>query len=283
MKRILVPCDFSKPAELAFQLALDIAQRSGGTVHLLNIIEFPIFQDPMMMPVLNLEEQFLKELREMAESRFKTLITEKGRTSVPMLTDVQLGVVCPVILEYIQEKSIDIVVMGSHGASGLNEFFIGSNAQKIVQKAIVPVLILKNLQPSPIRNIVFPNTLELDHQDDLTMKVKSLQDFFDAHIHIVWINTPLNFTADSITNRRLDSFAKKFQFRDYTTHIFNHPREEEGIQEFTRIVQGDLIAMGTHGRKGLSHIVNGSLAEDVVNHTDKMVWTYTLRNEAISV
>jgi K+-sensing histidine kinase KdpD len=111
------------------------------------------------------------------------------------------------------------------------------------------------------------------------MKVKDLQNFFKAHLHIVWINTPLNFTSDKITNDRLSKFAKRFMLKDFTVHVFNHPDEEQGILQFTQQIGGNLIAMGTHGRKGIAHVLNGSLAEDIVNHTETMVWTYSLKNE----
>jgi nucleotide-binding universal stress UspA family protein len=62
MKKILVPCDFSKPAINAYRFALDVAQQSKGTVHLLNVIELPILHDSVLMPVLNFEAQLLEEL-----------------------------------------------------------------------------------------------------------------------------------------------------------------------------------------------------------------------------
>jgi hypothetical protein len=69
--------------------------------------------------------------------------------------------------------------------------------------------------------------------------------------------------------------------KDYTINIFNHTDEETGIMEFAKSIKGDLIAMGTHGRKGISHLLNGSLAEDVVNHYRGLVWTYSLKNEPV--
>lgn len=280
MKEILVPCDFSLPALNAFRLAIDFARGSNGTIHVLNIVELPVFQDPMMLPTLNFEEQFINDLKKNAELQFEKLKKEYASDAVKFVTKIELGSVYPEILNYISQNPIDQVVMGSHGASGFNELFIGSNAQKIVRKSPVPVLVTKGYFKGLVKSIVFPNSLHTEGQNDLVSKVKILQDFFDAHIHIVWINTPANFTADDITHQRLDSFAREFSFKNYSTHVFNHPQDEEGILRFAEFIQGDIIAMGTHSRKGFAHIVNGSLAEDVVNHTNKLVWTYTMRNEA---
>ncbi len=280
MKKILVPCDFSKQAINAFRYAIDIAVQSKGTVHLLHVIELPVLHDTLLMPVLNFEEQLLKELKEKSVSEFKKITNKYSADGAKVVFEVKFGAVTRMIQDYIKEQSIDLVIMGSHGASGVREFLIGSNAEKMVRNSPVPVLILKHFYKGPIKNIVFPNTLETENQEGLVMKVKALQNFFKAHLHIVWINTPLNFTSDKVTKERLTKFVKRFMFKDFTIHIFNHGDEEQGILQFTRQIGGNLIAMGTHGRKGIAHVVSGSLAEDVANHTQSPIWTYSLKNEA---
>jgi nucleotide-binding universal stress UspA family protein len=281
MKKILVPCDFSKPAINAYRFALDVAQQSKGTIHLIHIIELPVLHDTVIMPVLNFEEQLLQDLRENAAMRFKKITDKYQVAGVKVVTKVQFGAVSLMVQDYIEKESIDLVLMGSHGAAGAREFFLGSNAEKLVRTSPVPVLVLKDYFKGPIKNIVFPNTLETENQENLTMKVKALQSFFKARLHIVWINTPVNFTSDNITRERLEAFAKRFQLKDYTISIFNQRDEEKGIVEFAKSVKGDLIAMGTHGRRGVAHLLNGSLAEDVVNHYKGIVWTYTLKNEEV--
>jgi nucleotide-binding universal stress UspA family protein len=281
MKKILVPCDFSKPAIDAYRLALDVAQQSQGTVHLLNVIELPIVHDNVLVPVLNFEEQLLHDLLENTEARFKEITDKYKSEGVKIVVKTLFGPVFRMIQDYVNDESIDLVVMGSHGATGIREFFIGSNAEKVVRNSRVPVLVIKDYYKGPIRNIVFPNTLDTEDQEDLVMKVKALQNFFKAHLHIVWINTPENFTSDHVTTERLQEFAKRFLLKDYTVSVFNSTDEEKGILQFTNAIKGDLIAMGTHGRKGIAHLLNGSLAEDVVNHNKGLVWTYSLQNASV--
>lgn len=52
--------------------------------------------------------------------------------------------------------------------------------------------------------------------------------------------------------------------------------EESGVISFTRVIAADMIAVGTHGRRGLAHLLSGSLSEDLVNHTRLPIWTYTI-------
>lgn len=281
MKKILVPCDFSTPAVNAYRFALDIAAQSKGTIHLLHVIELPVLHDTVIMPVLNFEQELLKDLKQNAETQFKKIADKYKSGDVKVTSTIQFGSVFRVVEDFIKKESIDLVLMGSHGATGAREFLIGSNAEKMVRKSPVPVLVMKDHYKGPIKNIVFPNTMDTENQEDLVMNVKALQYFFKAHLHLVWINTPLNFTSDTITHERLKAFAKRFMLKDFTISIFNHTDEERGIIEFSNSIKGDLIAMGTHGRKGISHLVNGSLAEDVVNHYKGLVWTYSLKNDSV--
>lgn len=274
MKKILVPCDFSKPAVNAFRLALDVVRKSKGVVYLLNVIELPAIHDPIIMPVITFEKEFMKELREKTLAQFNKMIEKYKADGVTVKPEIEFGAPSRMITEFSKRRSIDMIIMGTHGTSGIREYFIGSNAEKIVRLSPVPVLVTKNYYKGQIKNIVFPNTLETENQEHLIRKVKELQTFFRARVHIVYINTPTQFTADNITMERLKQFAKHFTFRNYTLNVYNYPFEEAGIIRFAKSINADLIAMGTHGRKGISHFLNGSLAEDIVNHADSPIWTY---------
>jgi K+-sensing histidine kinase KdpD len=126
---------------------------------------------------------------------------------------------------------------------------------------------------------VFPNVLEQEGHEDLVMKVKALQNFYKAHLNIVWINTPLNFNNDKVTRAKLEAFAKRFMLKNYTLHIYNYTDSEEGILHFASEINADMIAMGTHGRRGLSHLIRGSLTENLVNHSKYMIWTSVIKDD----
>jgi nucleotide-binding universal stress UspA family protein len=281
MKNILVPFDFSKHAIDAYRFAHDVVQQSKGSIHLLHVIQLPVVSDGIVAPVLNFEEQLLKELVVKAEKQFSRVLSKYPPGSVHVNSHIEFGSVSETIVGYINKNAIDLVLMGSHGATGLREVFIGSNAEKIVRRSPVPVIVMKQYYKGPVKNIIFPNTLETEHQEDLVMKAKALQNFFGAKLHIVWINTPSNFTADHETLTRLEGFARRYMFKDYTLNVFNDVDEENGILNFAKLVDGDLIAIGTHSRTGVSHLINGSIAEDIVNHGSKLVWTYSLKNEPV--
>ena len=142
----------------------------------------------------------------------------------------------------------------------------------------VPVFaIRKSFELNKIKNIVFPTGLQLNQVDFVT-RVKELQSFFSATLHILLVNTPYNFKRSKDDKELLEEYAKHYKLRDYTLNVYDDYYAEDGIINFAHTVKADMIAMSTHGRKGLAHMFIGSVAEDVVNHVDCPIWTYSLKD-----
>jgi nucleotide-binding universal stress UspA family protein len=276
MKKILVPCDFSDPAVQAFKTAIDIAGKSEGEVVLLNVIELPVMHESVLMPTLSFEEAFIKDMKAHAEKNFKKMIDKWAKEGPHVSSFIEFGGTTPTIRDFVKDHDIDLIVMGTSGASGVKEFFIGSNTEKIVRTAGVPVMSVKKYtKQSAIKNIVFPTTLEMD-QEDITAHVKELQNFFKATLHILFVNTPSSFKRDLEIRTQMKAYAKRFMFKDYTLNVWNDYSEEEGLKNFVMETKADMVAMATHGRRGLNHLMSGSIAEDAVNHIDCIIWTYKI-------
>jgi nucleotide-binding universal stress UspA family protein len=163
--------------------------------------------------------------------------------------------------------------MGSSGTSGWEEFWIGSTTEKIVRNAPCPVITIKGAtDPSQLKKVVFASSFdELD--GDLAARIKNMQQVFDAQFYFVSITTPGNFITSREAQQRLNKFIHRFKFERVHTEIYNSLSEESGILEFADDIGADLIAMATHGRTGILHLLTGSIAEDVVNHSKRPVWT----------
>lgn len=274
MKKILVPCDFSDPAVQAFKFAVDIANQSNGEIILLHVIELPVMHDTVLMPTLNFEQAFLADMKANAEKNFTKMKSKWAKDGPKVTSFVEYGPITSTVDQFLKDKKVDLVVMGTKGASGFKEFLVGSNTEKIVRWSDVPVIsVKKTIKGSAVKNIVFPNAL-LVEEETLTMKVKDLQAFFKATLHVVYFNTPANFRRDTETRAKLQAFAKRYMLKNYTINVYNDLSEEAGLANFSHEVGADMIAMATHGRRGLNHLMSGSIAEDVVNHLDCSIWTY---------
>jgi nucleotide-binding universal stress UspA family protein len=277
MKRILVPCDFYEPSRQAFKFAIQLAERGGADVYVLKVNELPVMYEPGLgMPEYGFNAGLLTELEEDALNRLEAFKSQFAANvdRVHLLTEV--GSVVSTIRDVIESRNIDVVVMGTHGEGTWLDNFVGTNTEKIVRSSRVPVFaIRKAVDVDSIRNIVLPGIVELNHKK-VVDKLKDLQAFFGAKLHILYVNTPTSFRTDGDIRGAMQDFVKHYGLRDYTLNIFNEVSEEKGIISFMRHVKGDLIAMPTHGRRGLAHLFSHSLAEEVLSEAEWPLWTCVL-------
>lgn len=276
MERILVPCDFSEPAKSAFLLATEMANKFGAEVHVLNVVELPIMHDDVLTPMPSFDETLLRELSARSEERFAQW-KEEFVSAGNIQTKIEFGPIVPTILDYLEENRITLVVMGTKGVSGLEEVFIGSTAEKVVRNAPCPVIAVKRKATlDDLKHIVFPNSLE-EGQEDLILHVKALQHALNATLHLVWIDTSTKVSDHNSIKQQIEEFAKRFMLNNYTVNVFKSNNKETGIIKFTQWINATMIAMGTHARKGLSHLFKGSITEGVVNHVEYPIWTYAIK------
>ncbi|MGB3852402.1 MAG: universal stress protein [Tunicatimonas sp.] len=280
MKSILVPTDFSDQATYALDLAYGIARHSGASVKLLNVVESPHGESFNTMGDVTANEGenavFFVQMVEGAKRRLIEIDNDPKYADVSLEGMVEVGSPYESISRSIVDHEVDLVVMGTQGSSGLEEFFVGSNAEKVVRRADCPVLTVKDtVQAEAIKNIVLATDLESDHQDLFTQLTK-LQELFDATIHIVRINSPSSFKNDRYYKTEMEKFAQQHQLNNYTLNVYNDSDEEDGIIYFAEQINADMIALGTHGRSGLRRLLSGSIAEDLVNHSKRPVWTFKL-------
>ena len=277
MKKILVPCDFSKPSKDAFKVAVELADKVKGDVLLLHVLPIPgLYTDGAMGEPLAFDPAFYTRMEEDARKGLEEIKKLTGRKSVKVATEVVYGELPASIQKLIDQRNIDQVVMGTTGASGLVEILIGSNAEKVVRFSSVPVLaIRKAIKLDSIKRILVPSTLGLN-QTDFMNKLKDLQKLLDATLHVLLVNTPARFRRDAEAHEALDEFVKHYKLANFKTHFQNYAHEDDGILEFAHSEKMDLIAMATHARKGLAHLFYTSITESVVNHIETPIWTYRL-------
>lgn len=281
MKQILVPTDFSPPSIEAYKFAVDIAAATNTAVTVLNAIDLPVMVAGFDVPVYTYDPALEADLENFAREQYQKLESLSATRGVPTSLDLRTGSVIRAIREKIREGNVELVVMGTHGTSGIDELLFGSNTEKVVRHSNVPVIAIRTAPSlSSIRKIVFPNNLE-QGQSELVKRVVDLQRFFDATLHILWVNTPVHFTPDTQALEQLQKFALEHELSNYVLEVRSDVSEGEGIRNFVLKEKVDLVAMGTHGRKGLAHLVNDSVAEYVVNHIQCPIWTCEIDKNSI--
>jgi nucleotide-binding universal stress UspA family protein len=282
MKKILVPTDFSNPAKLATEVAIEIARKANAEIVLLHVIEIASddsfnaegqvsqsddWEDKLFtLKMIEVSKKKLSEARKAVEDE-----------GVPVSYKLKMGNPFHAMRTSITDEKADLVVMGTSGRSKLEEMIIGSNTEKVVRYARCPVLTVhEKSSGSDFKNIVYATSLSDDEKEFSTV-IMNTQELYGATIHLVRINTPTNFKPDTIVKASMEKFAKKLCLKNYTLNVFNDVSEEEGIIHFANSINADLIALATHGRTGFAHVIAGSIAEDVANHSRKPVLTYVTK------
>jgi nucleotide-binding universal stress UspA family protein len=280
MKRILVPCDFSGPAQEAFATAVAIAQKSNGSVYVLNVVPLPLLYEPNLMGEalpMNYDPDLAKSLQDDARKAFDKMNAELGKNTRMVEFESTVGSLVETIRSTTDSQKVDLIVMGTTGSSGFTEIFIGSNTEKVVRFAATPVLAVREAPViDSVKNILLPTTCGLG-QTAFIAEVKKMQEFFKARLHVLLINTPLNFKRDAEGLEALEEFVKHYRLENCELHFKSFYHEDEGIMDFAAESKMDMIAMGTHARKGLAHLFTPSVTERVVNHTTIPIWTYRLK------
>lgn len=274
MKRILVPTDFSEHAEDALKVAAQIAQKHNSEIILLHMLELPSQMNDAITGGASIPETmlFMKKANEMLDK-----ITEKPYLEGISITEIlKIDKTIHGISQVSKENDIDLIVMGSHGSSGVEELLIGSNTEKVVRNSDIPVLVIKkDISNFNASTIVFASDFTEESKKPFK-KLLNFTEFFDSKIHLVTICTPNSFKPTHIIEKAMNGFVNEFNLTNYSTHIYNDTNIEKGIINFSNSINADIIGMCTHGRTGFAHFFNGSISEGLVNHAARPVITFKI-------
>lgn len=274
MKKILVPVDFSTPSENALKVAAKLAQKNNAELHVLHVIE--LAESLFGAEQFNVNDEQIIFFMKLAKKRFSQFLDKDYLKDIKTTEHVEPGSTSVAISELVDENHIDMIVMGSSGVSGIEEIVIGSNTEKVVRHSKIPVLVVKNeIKDINIKNAVFASNFEIENLEPYK-KAKKFADSFNAKMHMLYVNLPGNqFSSTSEIHEQMRVFLNKVEMpldRKFI-EIFNDYTIQEGVLNGSEYLKADLIIIPTHGRKGLSHFFNGSIGEDVVNHSELPVLT----------
>jgi nucleotide-binding universal stress UspA family protein len=289
MKNILVPTDFSAESHYAFEVALQLAKQTSGTVTLLHVLEAPeattanfsAYGGPVNGNELpngtgTIDDIFIVKLMEVTKGRLHALRNE-AETLAPGVTvqdGVEVGRIGDGILKAVERHGADLVVMGAQGHGAMENFFVGSNTERLIRLADVPVLTVKHQQSQfEVRNIVFPS----DFTEESAGAIAGLQQvqaaFPNATVHLLHV-TDGGENQEAL--RHEQAFAQRAQLTNFKARSIASDSTSAGIEQFAKQVNADLVVIPTHARSGLSRFFSSSIAETVATHAFPPVLTYHL-------
>lgn len=268
---ILVPTDFSEIAHNALGHALKIADVYKNEITLLNI------QDEGGLFGLFGSDEKMSLIKEAVDMKMDKLITESAVKfpNVKINKRIEYGRIYKVITEIAEKENFDSIVMGTNGASGLQQI-TGSNASRVINYAKIPVVVVKE---QPIGNngyekIVLPIDLSRESRQKVSWAIH-LAKRFNSTIHVIYENS----SNDEVKNR---IFAAVNQTQDilaqnnanYIVRGLDEEKYQDSFAEdtlaYANEVGADLIMIMTQQEKGFSEFLLGSYAQQIVNHSGKV-------------
>ncbi|GGI57981.1 universal stress protein [Winogradskyella haliclonae] len=277
MKKILVPIDFSEHSEYALETAAAIAKEHNSEIFVLHMLEISSAVYTASRDSLSDAGVFYFKL---AEKKMNTFLDRKFLEGIEITPIVKHFKVFKEINEIVDAHAIDLIVMGSHGASGVKEVMVGSNAEKVVRYSNVPVLIVKyNPILVEFDSVIFASDFSEDAVASY-LRAKSTFEKLGSNMHIIYVNTPDNsFKSSTEIDVLVTKFLKRAEgnLDNYpNVYVVSDYSVEKGILNFANNIGADLVAIVTHGRRGLSHFFEGSISEDIANHSTLPVMTFKI-------
>mgnify|MGYP000040812528 CR=1 FL=1 len=272
MKTIIVPVDFSTYSENALKVAANIAKTQHAeivTVHMMGMSDAVISKEDNSM-----EGMFHLKL---TQKRFEEFLDKDYLEGITIHQTVKNYTIFSELDDVAKEHNGDLIIMGSHGSSGLSEMFVGSNTEKVVRTATVPVLVIKEETNFNAKKAVFACDYKLE-SIAVFKKATNLFKALGMEVNLVFINLPgESYLSTSAIDQRIVDFLihldgqGKILPEDIT--IYSDYTVEKGIFNYAQKIKADVIGIPTHGRRGLAHFFSGSISEDIVNHSKLPVLT----------
>ena len=276
MKKILVPIDFSDEAKYACKVASQIAKKTNSEIILLHMLDIPSEAiDPIDSNNLKGGAQAIFYMKTI-HKKFEKIKNSSFFEGVKITEDVKFHKAFDGVIEESKKHNVDLIVMGSQGATGLKEMLVGSNTEKVVRHSEIPVLVIKHdVENFEIKNIIFASNFSEEIKKSF-LNVIRFSEIFDATLHLLYINTIHNFEPTRVSKERLERFIVDFTLKNYTLNIYNDITIEEGILNFGKEANADMIAINTHGRSGLSQLFSESISKELANHALRPIITFKI-------
>jgi len=276
---ILLPTDGSECAQAAVGYAADLATRYDARVHALCVADSRTLENAPH------HDQIREERAEVAERT----CNDVSVSGVPVEHAVRTDVPHRAILDYATEQDVDLVVMGTHGRTGVERYLLGSVTEKVVRLSEVPVLTVKAAEDGavtyPYTDVLVPTDGSEGAETAIGPAV-DVANTYDARLHALSVVDTMAIGVDVRSGAMLDALEDSAQsavesVEERATEAsvsavetaIEHGSPYRGIRSYVEERDIDLVVMGTHGRSGIERYLLGSVTEKTVRTSPAPVMT----------
>ncbi len=271
MKNVLIPTDFSNNAWNAISYTLNYFEKEHCNFYILhvNTIQNISTSEVPYLPTQSVIEESLKPAKKQLRLILKRIseeFTDNKKHKFYTLTDYNFFIES--IRKHVAEKKIDLIVMGTKGASGLKELIVGSNTGDVIKKVACNTLVIPEKATfSPLNEIAFPTDFSLSYSIETLQPLYEIIETTNSTLRILNINknnTELN--ADQQENKDLieDYFSNQF----HSFHFLTNRKVEDAVQFFTESRNINMIAMVAKNLNYFQQILFHSKVEKISYHIE---------------
>lgn len=276
MSVILVPTDFSEFAGHAAKTAADLANRLNAKVILLHVRERSVTvksgQPGWDKPIS------VDSVREGEQTQMSTLLAKPYWSAPPEVIYSEETNIVSATLHAVKEKGVNLIVIGARGMRRGLSLIVGSNTERIVHKATVPVLTVHE-EPTGFEGARALFASDFHKESDAAFgALQPILQGLSAKLSLLHVVTPSRFETSSISYASMREFAQRHELEGNLEHrlIWNEMSIPQGIAQCVLKHNFDIVCMGTHSSGLTRQLVQGSVAEQVINLTQKAVLTFRL-------
>lgn len=272
MKKILFPTDFSQTSLNAFVYALHLAKKINAEIVTLHVYQLVVgtFDDyyDFLNENYSISEWGNFENYKSEVPKLRMLAEKEHCQGVKLSHILERGDIVPGILEIAEKEQVDFIVMGTTGATGLKETFLGTVSEKVMNHAKATVLAIpEKAQYKNIKNILFLTELS-KLQTDALKKVERIATAFNAHIDVLQIKSSHSNGDAAI----LEKWKKQFLQSDIYFYILTSDSLADTAIDFMQLNKTDMVAMPVHEKNHFEKLFLFSLSRQMAFHSQVPVF-----------
>lgn len=264
IKRVLVPIDFSEPSKAALKYAMEFGQFSGlDEIHLLHSIYIPVNPSDSLVSVSKIMIEDGEKLFEDLKNEISTWPQSKG---FKILSKVMVEDVVSAIKSYSKNVELSYVIMGTKGATGLEEFLFGTTAADVLEQSDVPVIIVPPYtifhKPS---HIVFASDLKDIANMQVLAPLKNLAIACESKVVILHVSRDVNMTEVEVKEK--EDLKNYFHGLELHFQVIHSENIYAGIEMYMQDQVPDMVAVLSRKHGFLESIFRESISKKLAHRT----------------
>ena len=271
MKNILIPTDFSENSWNAIKYALSFFKNTTCNFYLLHVTLIPNYAAgdvPIIPTEVALENTLLKQAKKELENLQKRINKIAPNPKHTFFTISKYNFFMDAVRDEIKEKNIDLVVMGTKGASGFSEVLIGSNTGDLITKVKCPVLIIpENAIFNTPEEIAFPTDYDIFYDTSILKTISEFVKMYNAAIRVLHV-TKKNETLTEFQLGNREFLNDYFLDEIHSFHRVTSNKIENGVQCFVESRNIDLIIMVAKNLNVFQRILFRPTVEEISYHIE---------------